>query len=252
MAKQRACVFAPHALCDVRHTVRARAHALLRCTRKLCALPTMRSCTRAHPQTVPACARPFFVEMRVMANVVGSPTLTELPWTKVEQPTKGSTPGQRRPRSHPLYDVDHPGRRVAIRGRPLRPSADGLSGHPQTTSGHPQADDLQPSDHGPSARRRPLAIRMQTTSGAIRTQKTSGPSASRRPQSHPQASASRRPPAIRKQTTSGHPQTTCGHPQTTSGHPQTTLKKTDLHQWRLTRDADNWRSSEDGRRIKHG
>ena len=30
MATQRACVFAPHALCDVRHTVRARARALLR------------------------------------------------------------------------------------------------------------------------------------------------------------------------------------------------------------------------------
>ena len=28
-----------HALCDVRHTVRARARALLRFTRKLCALP---------------------------------------------------------------------------------------------------------------------------------------------------------------------------------------------------------------------
>ena len=60
MTTQRACVSAPHAMCDVRHTVRARARSLLRYTRKLCALPTMRSCTRAHPPTIPACAHPFF------------------------------------------------------------------------------------------------------------------------------------------------------------------------------------------------
>ena len=65
MATQHACVCAPHAMCDVRHTVRARARALLRYTRKLCALPTMHSCTRAHPPTVPACAHPLFsVEKR--------------------------------------------------------------------------------------------------------------------------------------------------------------------------------------------
>ena len=65
MATQHACVYAPHALCDVRHTVRARVRALLRYTRKLCALPTMRLCTRAHPPTVPACAHPLvFVEKR--------------------------------------------------------------------------------------------------------------------------------------------------------------------------------------------
>ena len=29
MATQHACVYAPHALCDVRHTVRARARALI-------------------------------------------------------------------------------------------------------------------------------------------------------------------------------------------------------------------------------
>ena len=44
MATQRACVFAPHALCDVRHTVRARARALLRCTRHaLCAAHVVQS-----------------------------------------------------------------------------------------------------------------------------------------------------------------------------------------------------------------
>ena len=45
MATQHACVSAPHALCDVRHTVRARARALLRYTRKLCALPLFSSCS---------------------------------------------------------------------------------------------------------------------------------------------------------------------------------------------------------------
>ena len=44
MAAQHACVSAPYALCDVRHTVRPRARALLRYTRKLCALPTITTC----------------------------------------------------------------------------------------------------------------------------------------------------------------------------------------------------------------
>ena len=44
MATQNACVYAPHALCDVRHTMRARARALLRYTRKLCALPIWPGC----------------------------------------------------------------------------------------------------------------------------------------------------------------------------------------------------------------
>ena len=37
---------------------------------------TMRSCTRAHPPTVPACAHPFIDETRVKGNVVGGTAAT--------------------------------------------------------------------------------------------------------------------------------------------------------------------------------
>ena len=160
---------------------------------------TMRSCTRAHPPTVPACAHPFFVEMRVMANVVGSSKEKRINYqTGVEQPTKVVYPtaSANPDRTHFTTLT------VAPRGRPRH--------HPQTTSpGHPRADDLP----GPSAcRRPPRSIRVQTTSPAIRVQTTSGPSACRRPPGHPRADDLR---AIRVQTTSGP--SACRRPP---GHPR--------------------------------
>ena len=136
-------------------------------------------CVRARARTRPpsptAHTHTFFLwKMRDKANVVGSPTLSELPPDQGRAADQGVYP--RDPDRTHFYDVDHPGRRVALRGRPPRPSVDDLRssiddlqairrrppGHPQddlrairkrTTSSHPQADDLQPSadDLQPSA-----------------------------------------------------------------------------------------------------
>ena len=140
---------------------------------------TMRSCTRAHPPTVPNRARSSFCgEYGLKANVVGSlrslnyrgpgssSRPKDLPPASADPDRTHFTTLTTRDGESPSTD-DH----RAIRRRP--------PGHPQMTTG-PSADDHR-------------AIRPQTTSG------------------HPQAddlrpSASRRPPTIRKQTTSGHPQ----------------------------------------------
>ena len=216
------CLRHMHCVMCVTPCARVHAHCYAFHT-TLCARPTMSSCTRAHPPTVPACAHPFLVEMRVMANVVGS--------SKEKRTT--ARPGSRsRPRGLPPASAD-PDRThfttLTIRDGES-PSADDLPGHPQTTSPairrrplRPSADDLRPSadDLRPSADDlgHPAddlgVVRKQTTTGrphaddhgAVRKQTTSG---------HPETTSGH------PQTTSGHPQTTSGHPQTTSGHPQTT------------------------------
>ena len=161
-------VSAPHALCDVRHTVRARARALLRYTRKLCELPTMRSCTRAHPPTVPNRGHSLFffcgeARLRPMSSVVLHPRDYRGPGSSSrprDPPPASADPDRTHFTTLTIRDdespsADDPGSSEddlrAIRRRP--------PGHLQTTSGpsacrrppgHPHADDLR-------------AIRMQTT-----------------------------------------------------------------------------------------
>ena len=89
--------------------------------------------------------------------------------------------------------------------------------HPQTTPGHPWTTAFSQ----PSARRRPPAIRKRPR--AVR----------RRPQD-----IRRRPQDIRRR------------PQAIRRRPQA-IRRRLPYQWRSTRDADYWRSSEDGCHDKH-